>query len=415
MSATTWTPIGNAYVYSAHNGDPVPVGQLQLQGRGFAFQYANSWLARPDAFAVDPLNLKLSDKIQTATRMWCAFQDATPDNWGKRVLLATRSQQPQNEIEWLLASRGAGAGCLMFSAARSKPPILNPPPSYDQLTLLLEAADQVDMGKNELPPELAKLIGYGSSMGGARPKVTVVRDGVEWIAKLSRRDDVFNQPRAEFATLQMARAAGIDTVDHELVEIAGKAVLLVKRFDRIDGARKHYLSALSLINESRVKVGDPDGPFSYLRITDVIRRTGEDARGDARQLFGRMALNVLSGNTDDHLRNHGFLKVSQTTYKLSPVFDVLPHPGEVSLQALVIGRDGRAASIPNLLSSCERFGVDRDQAIGLIKDIQDVLDQSPRFYANAGMNAPEVRALSAVCTRLQGEIPSASPIRGHRQ
>lgn len=415
MSATTWTPIGNAYVYSAHDGDPVPVGQLQMQGRGFAFQYANSWLGRPDAFAVDPLNLKLSDKIQTATRMWGAFQDATPDNWGKRVLLATKSQQPQNEIEWLLASRGAGAGCLMFSAARSKPPILNSPPSYDQLTLLLEAADHVDMGQNELPPELAKLIGYGSSMGGARPKVTVVRDGVEWIAKLSRRDDVFNQPRAEFATLQMARAAGIDTVDHELVEIEGKAVLLVKRFDRTDGAREHYLSALSLINEARVRVGDPDGPFSYLRIADVIRRTGEDARSDARQLFQRMALNVLAGNSDDHLKNHGMVRVSQTTYKMSPVFDVLPHPGEVSLQALVIGREGRTASITNLLSSCERFGVSHQQAVGIIRDVQDVLSESLQFYANAGMAMPEARALSAVCTRLRSDIPTLTSNQGPRQ
>jgi serine/threonine-protein kinase HipA len=164
-----------------------------------------------------------------------------------------------------------------------------------------------------------------------------------------------------------------------------------------------------------VKVGDPDGPFSYLRIADVIRRTGEDARSDAKQLFERMALNVLAGNSDDHLRNHGFIRVSQTTYKLSPVFDVLPHPGEVSLQALVVGREGRSASITNLLSSCERFGIAHDEAVGMIRDIQDVLNESPQFYANAGMEIPEARALSAVCTRLRTDIPSLTINRGPRQ
>ena len=398
----SWTPIGSAFVFSAHDGEPVPVGQVAMHENGYAFRYANSWLTRSTSFAVDPLNLPLSERLFSAPKMWGVFQDATPDNWGKKVLLATRSQQPQNEIEWLLATRGTGAGCLLFSGSRTKLPSLNQPPDFDQLEALLSAADQVALGDTNLPPELSKLLDFGSSMGGARPKVTVVRDGVEWIAKLSRRDDIFDQPRAEFASLQLARAAGIRTADHDLVEIRGQAVLLVKRFDRNAGGRSHYLSAFSLVNPHRMRVGDTDGPMSYLRIADVIRKVSEHSASDSAEMYARMAMNVLIGNTDDHMRNHGFLQASPTSYELSPVFDVLPHPGELGLQALVVGAEGRKATIENLLSSPERFGLDRDTAVARIQSIQEVLSRASAFFENAGMKAAEVRSLAQICSRMEG-------------
>ena len=109
----SWKPIGNAFVFSAHLvGDPVPVGEVAMHGNGFVFRYANSWLARPDAFAIDPLSLPLTPNQYSSTRMFGVLDDATPDNWGRRVLLATHKQHPQNEVEWLLASRG----CLLYTS-----------------------------------------------------------------------------------------------------------------------------------------------------------------------------------------------------------------------------------------------------------------------------------------------------------
>jgi serine/threonine-protein kinase HipA len=402
-----WTPIGSAFVYSAHaDGDPVPVGQIAIQARGFAFRYANSWLASPESFALDPLNLPLSEQQLSSPKLWGAFEDSTPDNWGRKVLLATHKQHPQNEIEWLLASRGAGVGCLLFSASRHQLPPLHEAPPFEILERLLLAAEQIDQGNYHPSDEMAKLLEYGSSMGGARPKVTVHFRGGEWIAKLGRRDDIFDQARAEFATLNMAEAAGVVVPEHELLEVAGRAVLLVKRFDRQGAGRSHYLSAYASINTHRMRVGDNDGPMSYLRIADVLKKISDDALEDLGDLYRRMAFNVLIGNTDDHLRNHGCLMVGTGTYRLSPAFDLIPHPNEPGLQALIIGQQGRLSTLDNLLSAPERFGLHRDQAKQIIVDIGHVTEHADQFLKDAGMNAQDIAVLSQVCQRFNTQIRS---------
>ncbi|MPQ69451.1 type II toxin-antitoxin system HipA family toxin [Pseudomonas sp. MWU12-2323] len=401
----SWTPIGSAFVFSVHqSGDPLPVGQIAIQGNGFAFRYANSWLERSTAFAVDPVNLPLSDQQYSSPKLWGGFEDGTPDNWGRRVLLATRSQHPQNEIEWLLAARGAGVGCLLYSASRSKLPSLHLPPTFEDLEQLLLATDQIQQGDSETAPELAKLLQYGSSMGGARPKVTVSYQGAEWIAKLARSDDLFNQPRAEYASLRMAHDAGIPTPVHELVEVAGRSVLLVKRFDRHDGLREHYLSAYATIHPFRMRVGDSDGPMSYLRIADVLKKVSDNATADMHDLYRRMVFNVLIGNSDDHLRNHGMLMNSPTTYRLSPAFDMLPHPGELGLQALIIGKDGRTSSIENVLSACERFGVHPEQARKILAEIHEVTKHSADYFSRANMKSKDVDILTSACSRLDSTV-----------
>ncbi|MEB0079479.1 type II toxin-antitoxin system HipA family toxin [Pseudomonas sp. CCI3.2] len=402
-----WTPIGNAFVFSGHaEGAPLPVGQIALQAKGFAFKYANSWLARPESFSIDPLNLPLTEQQSSSSKLWGAFEDSTPDNWGKKVLLATHKQHPQNEIEWLLASRGAGVGCLLFSASRHQLPALHESPPFESLERLLLAADHIDQGDYQPSEEMAKLLEFGSSMGGARPKVTVhYREG-EWIAKLGRRDDIFDQARAEFASLNMAEAAGIKVPEHELIEVAGRAVLLVKRFDRQQGGRSHYLSAYASINPHRMRVGDNDGPMSYLRIADVLKKTSADAFADLLDLYTRMAFNVLIGNTDDHLRNHGCLMTGANTYRLSPAFDVLPHPTEQGLQALIIGEQGRLSSLDNLLSAPERFGIQRDQARQIIIDLCQVTVHADQYFKDAGMSAQDTSILSKVCRRFNPVVES---------
>lgn len=403
----SWTPIGNAFVFSAHlDGMPLPVGQIAMQGSGFAFRYANSWLERSGSFSVDPLNIPLSDQQFSSPRLWGAFEDSTPDNWGKRVLLATHRQHPQNEIEWLLASHGAGVGCLLFSASRNQLPTLHEAPSFDSLERLLLATDQIEQGDYQPTDEMVKMLEYGSSMGGARPKVTVNYQGGEWIAKLGRRDDIFDQPRAEFASLNMAKAVGITIPAHKLIEVAGRSVLLVKRFDRHETGRGHYLSAHALINAYRMRVGDHEGPMSYLRIADVLKKVSHDAFADLRDLYRRMAFNVLIGNTDDHLRNHGCLMVGAGTYRLSPAFDLLPHPDQPGLQALIVGRQGRESSLENLLSACERFAVERGDARQVISDIFHTTEQAGDFFKKAGMNTQEIDMLSKVCRRFNPEIES---------
>jgi serine/threonine-protein kinase HipA len=392
-----------------------------MLGNGFAFRYANSWLARPNSFAIDPLNLPLTTRQYSSPRMFGALDDATPDNWGRRVLLATHRQHPQNEIEWLLASRGAGAGCLLFSASRTKLPTLHKPPQFEDLERIMLALDQIVTGDVELQPELARLFEFGSSMGGARPKVTVTHEGKEWIAKLGRSDDVFDQPRAEYASLQMAQAAGLNAAGHKLVEVAGRPVLMVERFDRHEGTgREHFLSANSLISveKPRMRVGAVEGAMSYSRIADVLKKISDDATFDMRDLYRRMVFNVLIGNGDDHSRQHAFLmtNTAAATYCLSPVYDVLPHPTQLGLQALIIGSEGRVSTLSNLMSTPERFGVaGGDEARAIIEEVYSVTREAAGFFEAAGASTADISMLAKVCTRFDSELKpkvSAGPRLG---
>lgn len=406
-----WIPISDAYVFAQHNGEQRPVGIVAKREAHFVFAYAKSWLASPDAFALDPLRLPLTSEQYKSDRLWGAMQDSTPDTWGQKVMLATHSQKPRNEIEWLLVSRGTGAGCLLYSASRSK--VLPPSgvPSFKELESLLLVADEIDRGMapEGLSPEMIKLLWHGSSMGGARPKLTVEHEGAQWIAKLTRRDDLFDQPRAEAASLNMARASGIETPDHQLHTINGRSVLLVKRFDREGEHRQHYLSAFSLIAPERMREGDPEGPLSYLRIAQVIQKVSPDAGAEMADLYRRMVFNVAISNTDDHLKNHGFLHAGGGQYRLSPAFDLLPHPAQTSEMALTVGRQGRAATFDNALSMCERFGLSKSAAASVIEEVVTVTSSAASYFIDAGLGPLDRGILSASCKGTLGEVVVEKP------
>lgn len=412
----SWIPISKTYVF-VRLGDKTikPLGVLAKSDEAFQFAYAKSWLSDPAAFAVDPIHLPLGDETRTARRMWGCFEDATPDNWGRRVMLATHKQKPQNDIEWLLATRGAGAGCLLFSASRTALPTLQRVPDFSELEQLLVMADEIDRGEipEHLDESMVRLLAYGSSMGGARPKITVSHEGHEWIAKLTRRDDVFDQPRAEYASMQMAKAAGIDVPPVQLKVISGRPVLLVQRFDRSPGMQHHYLSANSLIAPDRVRVGDVNSPVSYLKMCEVIMKVSGSAQQDMRDLFRRMVFNISIANTDDHLKNHGFLKMENGQYRLSPAFDLLPHPGQTAEMALVVGKNGRDATFENALSACGRFGLSAAEGRAIIEEVCEVTSQSAKFFIEAGMKPLDVGILSAACTcSLAPPTATMKPVQG---
>lgn len=406
----SWEPISKAYVFAALNGEPRPMGILAKDHSGLRFAYAQSWLSAPGAFSADPLNLPLSPGERSARRLWGCFEDATPDSWGRKVLLATHKQAPANEIEWLLASRGAGSGCLLFSASRHsvRPPVAVP--SFSELAQLLELADEIDRGElpDHLDDALAKLLVYGSSMGGARPKVTVHLQGRQYIAKLARHDDLFNQPRAEFASLTMASHAGIQVPEHQLHSVNGRAVLLIERFDREGESRRHYLSANALVAPDRIREGDIEGSVSYLRLAAVIQKISKDAQADLHDLFRRMVFNVAISNTDDHLKNHGFLHQGSDQYRLAPAFDLLPHPDQTADLALIAGAHGRAATFENTLSMCERFGLSKSDARLIVDQVAEVTSQAAAYFQQAGMARLEVGILTAACSKSHSHVMRAA-------
>jgi serine/threonine-protein kinase HipA len=250
-------------------------------------------------------------------------------------------------------------------------------------------------------------------IGGARPK-TIVRDeaGEMWIAKFPRKGESYDRQRVEYANLQMAKAIGLNVPQIRLAQTHLGAVLLTHRFDREllpvrQGAdpviaRRHFLSGASLISPS-VNIGkrELDGPrgkatYSYARLADVARRISSNPVQDLLELYARMILNVAVHNTDDHLKNVGFLKDEDApTYRLSPLFDVVTQEGSAR-HYLHIGSAGRDSTFANCLTEYRRFGLRSEAAARSIIDrVQDVVGERRRFYEEAGMSQAEIEHVEA--------------------
>lgn len=392
--------ISSCYVFVVDGAQPRICGQYTIRdGIGY-FIYGKSWRNAADSFALDPINLPLTDgEFMFATRHAeiGVLADAAPDVWGRQLQLARHRQHPANEVEWLLVGSGRGAGCLAFSASRTAPLAFDHPPAFADLTEFMGLVAAVEAGKPlEDRAEWQRLLDYGSSMGGAKPKVVVLHEGREWIAKLNRRQDLIDVARMEYATRELAVRVGIDAVPLQLHEVAGRSVLLVKRFDRDASGRRHYLSAHSLLNMDRVREDDARLRYSYGQVADIARRICDEPARDLPELYRRMVFNALIGNTDDHSRNHGFLKLrARDAYVLSPAFDVSPQPGTQHLHSLGLGNEGRLASRENLLSQASRFLLSREEAEHEIKRQCDVLQEWQSVYRAHGVSEADIQAVSS--------------------
>jgi len=344
ISEASWSlrngRIARLVVFVERNGAPVPVGELRFESRGRTtrsqFVYARSWLAREDSCTLDPVGLPLvaraalSDPYETPL----AFYDAGPDGWGKTIL---RLAYPEQEAlgfgqgEYLAAASPDRIGEMLFGPSPEGPANWVPGPSemkvpdgVETLEDLLAAAAAVEAGEAEAH-HFRLLADSATAAGGARPKVSILHDGARWIAKFPTSDDPFDDPRAEALCLDLAAACGVEVPDHKLIEVRGRAVLLVKRFDRgAAGERFGYLSAATLLKF------DPHGYATSLAYTDIAARGRSIGAIAEAELFRRLLFNHWIHNTDDHLRNHAFLRcgvgATETwTWRLAPAFDLVPH------------------------------------------------------------------------------------------
>jgi serine/threonine-protein kinase HipA len=346
------------------------------------FVYGRSYLSRADAVPLDPFELPLSDRTYETTGMkgvFGALRDASPDYWGRRVIERHAGLAQLGEIDYLLHSPDDRAGALGFGL-NVEPPA--PSRTYNRtvdLARLHTLADQLvaqestSDGQAELT-QLEDLLLLGTSMGGARPKAVVEDDGHLWIAKFNRKDDTFNHARVEHAMLVLARECGLSAADSRVTKIAGRDVLLVKRFDRQlhpEGYfRARMLSALTLL-----RAGDSHQQrerWSYVLLAEELRRFSNRARADAHELFKRMTFNALISNTDDHPRNHALIALDDD-FHLSPAYDLIPFP-LVSIErrdlALTIGDLGRYANAANLVSQAARFLLEREAATRIVDDME---------------------------------------------
>jgi serine/threonine-protein kinase HipA len=356
--------------------DAVPAGRLTLIEQGLQvqasrFAYGRRYLERTNALPVDPVSLPLNRERDDTEQlpvaglaMFGALRDAAPDAWGRRVI-ENRLRAPPNGLPESAYLDHAGphrAGALDVRETPASTPASGALPSLMELTHLLDAAERVEAGE-PVPAHLEIFFAGGPTMGGARPKAIVTTEGREWIAKFPSRNDPFNVPLIERATLELARHAGLTVPATRIETLAdGRKVMLIDRFDRETTpqgiGRRHMLSALTLL-----ALHEQDSPnSSYSAIADAIGEYGVRGRiaPDRAELFGRMIFNILVSNDDDHLRNHAFLyDADGRGWHLSPLYDVVPKP-QISQDRtlhLGVGSQGRAARLDNALTQTGRFGL----------------------------------------------------------
>ena len=366
------------FVHVDLRGASVLVGRLWWRVRkgreSASFEYDADWLRHPERFALEPALTLTSGPFHTPPEkaLFGAIGDSAPDRWGRLLMRraerrrATREgKTPRTLFEadiLLRVDDEARQGALRFSMQPGGPFLAEPGgtriPPLVELPRLLSAVEKV-VNEEEDEDNLRLLIGPGSSLGGARPKASV-RDasGRLAIAKFSHHREDWNVVLWEGVALTLASKAAINIPEWGIDDIAGRSVLMVRRFDRETGQRIPFLSAMSMLG---VDSGDVR---SYLDIAEALRRHGAAAKEDLRRLWRRIVFNVLISNTDDHLRNHGFLYRDNRGWRLSPAYDLNPTPTDVRPRILStsISPDDPTASLDLASETAEYYGLNPKQA-----------------------------------------------------
>jgi serine/threonine-protein kinase HipA len=269
-----------------------------------------------------------------------------------------------DELTFMLNSGSDRAGALDFQASASD---YRPRQEADAtLEELLEAAGRVERGE-PIPPGLERALFHGSSIGGARPKALIASAGRRFIAKFPATHDTYPLVKAEFVAMRLAARVGLEVAPVELVKAAGKDVLLVERFDRVPAdtgwRRRAMVSALTLFGlDARLA-----RYASYADLADMVRARFTEPRATLRELFARMVFNILSGNTDDHARNHAaFWDGAALT--LTPAYDICPQgrTGREASQAMLIDGQDRRSQLRVCLAAASRFHLGDGEARALI-------------------------------------------------
>ena len=398
-------------VYVDIAGTPHLAGRLWARTRkgreSATFEYDPGWIEYADRFSLEPaLTLGRGPFHTPAGKpLFGTLGDSAPDRWG-RVLMrraerrraATAGETPCTlmEIDYLLmVDDETRLGALRF--AREGGPFLSEqgatriPPLID-LPQLLSAAEHVADDTDSVD-DLRLLLAPGSSLGGARPKASVRdRDGHLAIAKFPHKDDEINTVLWEAVALTLAAKAGISVPDWRLERVANKSVLLLRRFDRAQGRQRiPFLSAMSMLGAS------DNESHSYLEFVDVLRRYGANAKQDIHALWRRIIFNILISNTDDHLRNHGFLYVGPDGWRLAPAYDLNPVPTDIRPRVLTtaIDLDDGSASLDLAMSVIGYFELNQGKAHGIAAEVGQTVATWRKEAAHLGLTPAEIDRMSS--------------------
>lgn len=370
------------------------------------FEYDKNWLAHRDRFALEPV-LKLGPgPFHTAGKpLFGAIGDSAPDRWGRVLMRRAERRRAEkqgetprtvSEIDYLvMVDDEARQGALRF-AEREGGPFLAAhgrrkiPPLID-LPRLLSAAEHV-VSDTESDEDLRVLLAPGSSLGGARPKASVRdRDGRLAIAKFPNKGDETNAVVWEALALTLAAKAGIPVPSWRLESVADRPVLLLRRFDRADGIRVPFLSAMSMLDAT------DNEPRSYMEFVDVLRQYGAAPKEDMRGLWRRVVFNILISNTDDHLRNHGFLYQGPEGWRLSPAYDLNPVPVDMKPRVLstTIDLDDGTASLELAMDVAAYFELRPGEARKIAAEVGHAVAGWRGAAARLGLLAAEIERMAS--------------------
>ena len=370
-----------------------------------SFEYL-AWLNDPNHFSIEPA-LTVGEGLFATPRNQTIFGSIgkyAPDSWGRRLMQRAERRRADREgrrlrslteIDYLLGVEDiTRLGALRFrweGEEQFETPPRGGVPSLIDLGRLLGVTERI-LRDEETDEDLQLIFAPGSSLGGARPKASVIDSGANLsIAKFPKETDDYSVELWEEIALRLASRAGIKTPEHELVEIAGKQILLSRRFDRDKARRIPFLSAMSMVGLSDGEQG------SYLELVDALAEHGANARADARALFRRMVLNVLISNVDDHMRNHGFLWEGRSGWSLSPVYDLNPTPVDVRPRILTtnIDFDEATCSLDLVESVAGEFGMALADAREIIGEVGRSVATWRDVAADAGARRNEIRRMES--------------------
>lgn len=334
------------YVYAHWKGMPEPkhIGMLSAHfakgKKAFSFEYNKEWINTVQQILIDPdIQFFSGPQFPNNKENFGVFLDSMPDTWG-RTLMKRRSVQQFNErkekaptlydIDYLLGVYDESRmGALRFKTEIDGPFLDNnnqtPTPPWSSIRELQFAAASLENGEDndEIKKWLAILIAPGSSLGGARPKANILDENKElWIAKFPSNNDVIDKGAWEYVAYELATKSGILMSPCRIEKITGKHyTFFTKRFDRDGRERIHFASAMTMTGNNEHTIRDK--PSSYLDIAEFIQNYGSNIEANLHQLWKRIVFNIAISNTDDHLRNHGFI-LTDDGWILSPAYDLNP-------------------------------------------------------------------------------------------
>lgn len=365
------------------------------------FSYADEYLGRSDAYALAPELPLSAGPIHTAGRsMFAVFQDTMPDRWGRNLMLRSERREAKSEKRTartlLEADMLAGVddetrqGAIRFwrDDVAVAPRDIGVPREVSLPDLLSSA----DRAAGDMDADVRDLVAAGSSLGGARPKASV-RDehGRLLIAKFPRSDEssLDDISAWERTALTLAGKAGIEVPSTRLLRIGGRGVLLLERFDRRPEARVPYLSGMTAIQ------GHDGEHYSYLELVDFLEQEGASPDADIVQLWRRVLFSAAIGNTDDHMRNHGFLR-ARTGWKLAPAFDLNPTPGDQVKQLNSMFDDAsRTADPDEVVEAAEFYRLSRDEARQIAHGQAEVLSAWREVAQSNGVTTASLNAMAS--------------------